>query len=401
MTRRIITLVVLALVFAWLAFRSIRGSSDPARTSFKWLFTLLVAGFYGWYAWPLASQGGQATFSSIALTIFSGLALFITWHREIGSFITRPLTSLYDGGSLEPEVRPLYSMAQAKQKRGQYLEAIADIRQQLDRFPSDFEGHMLLAQIQAQDLKDLPGAELTIQRLCAQPGHAPTNIAFALYSLADWHLKYGADRDAARRALEQVAASLPDTEFALIAAQRIAHLGSAEMMLPATERQKFTVAEGVRHFGLLKEVQPVKPPENDPGQSALEYVKHLEKHPQDTEAREQLAVIYAGHYHRLDLAADQLEQMIQQPNRPLKLVAHWLNLLADLQLRAGADYDTLRQTLQRIIDLDPKHSAAETARKRIELLRLELKGKQQNQSVKMAAYEQNLGLKEGWKSVKP
>jgi tetratricopeptide (TPR) repeat protein len=400
MSRNLLTLIALALVFGFLAVRSVRRSEDPSRTVFKWVLTLLTACFLRWYVWPMTGQGGMVTFISIAYTIVCGLVLFVTWYREVGSFISQPLTSLFDGGNLEPEPRPLYSRAQAKQKKGLYLEAITDIRQQLDRFPTDFEGHMLLAQIQVEDLKDLPGAELTIQRLCSQPGHAPANIAFALYSLADWHLKYGADRDAARRAFEQVIALLPDTEFALTAAQRIAHLGSPEMMLPATERRKFTVAEGVRHFGLLKESQPIKPVEKDPAQSALDYVKHLEKHPLDTDAREQLAVIYADHYQRLDLAADQLEQMIAQPTRPLKLVAHWLNLLADLQLRSGADYDTIKQTLQRIIDLDPKHSAGETARKRIDILKLELKGKQQNQSVKMGSYEQNLGLKRGGISLK-
>ena len=399
MSRNLLTNIALGLVFGYLAVRSVRRSEDPARTLFKWVLTVLTFSFLRWHAWPMAGQGGMMTFVAIAYTIVCGLVMFVTWNQEVGAFVTKPLTSLFDGGNLEPERRPFYSIAQAKQKRGQYLEAVADIRQQLERFPTDFEGHMLLAQIQVEDLKDLPGAELTIQRLCSQPGHAPANIAFALYSLADWHLKHGADREAARHALEQVTALLPDTEFALTAAQRIAHLGSSEMMLPATERHKFTVEEGVRHFGLLKEAQQIKPVEKDPGELAVEYVKHLEKHPLDTDARERLAVLYTDHYHRLDLAADQLEQMISQPNRSVKMIAHWLNLLADLHLRSGSDYETIRQTLQRIIDLDPKHSAAETARKRIDLLKLELKGKQQNQSVKMGSYEQNLGLKQGVRSV--
>src|SRR5690348_18087515 len=55
---------------------------------------------------------------------------------------------------------------------------------------------------------------------------------------------------------------------------------------------------------------------------------HLEQHPLDTEAREKLAVIYADHYHRLDMATDELEQLIQQPNQPSRLVVRWLNLLA-------------------------------------------------------------------------
>jgi hypothetical protein len=71
----------------------------------------------------------------------------------------------------------------------------------------------------------------------------------------------------------------------------------------------------------------------------------------------------------------------------------WLNLLADLQVRSGVDYDTVRATLQRIVDLNPNLAAAENARKRIELLKLEMKGKQASASVKLGTYEQNIGLK--------
>jgi len=122
-------------------------------------------------------------------------------------------------------------------------------------------------------------------------------------------------------------------------------------------------------------------------------VQHLEQHPLDHEAREKLAMIYAAHYQRLDLAADQLEQLIAAPNQTGKDVARWLNVLADLQLRHGADYDTIRQTLQRVIDLFPELAAGQLAQQRIELLRLELKGKEKSQVVKLGSYEKDLGLK--------
>ena len=253
---------------------------------------------------------------------------------------------------------PAYSVAQSKQKQGKYLEAVAEIRKQLDRFPTDVEGQLLLAQIQAEDLKDLPAAELTIQRFCEQPGHAPQNIVFALYSLADWHLKIAQDREAAQRDLERIIELFPESEFALGAAHRIAHLGSPEMLLAPHERKKFVVTEGVRNLGLLRDQEHLKPAEPNPEQVAAECVKHLEQHPLDTEAREKLAVIYADHYGRLDLATGELEQMIEQPNQPGRLVVHWLNLLADLQIRHGAGFEAVQQTLQRIVDRDPKAAAA-------------------------------------------
>jgi hypothetical protein len=100
----------------------------------------------------------------------------------------------------------------------------------------------------------------------------------------------------------------------------------------------------------------------------------LEKHPHDTEVREKLAVIYADHYGRLDMATMELTQIIDQPNQPIKRVAHCLTVLANLQIRHGADYDTVRQTLERIVASFPNLPVARSAQSRIDHLRLEIKG---------------------------
>src|SRR5690348_10463714 len=121
MSRNLLTTIALGLVFGYLAVRSVRRSEDPARTLFKWVLSLLTFSFLRWYAWPMAGQGGMMTFVAIAYTIVCGLVMFVTWNQEVGAFVTKPLTSLFDGGNLEPERRPFYSIAQAKQKKGQYL----------------------------------------------------------------------------------------------------------------------------------------------------------------------------------------------------------------------------------------------------------------------------------------
>jgi tetratricopeptide (TPR) repeat protein len=392
--RGLIILALFAALLVVLVWQTIKSSDDPARIIFKWIITAGIVGIMIKVVAPMVGQGGYSgAFVGIPATAVCGLALAIVWRRNLAELVASPFASLYDGGNVPPEPRPAYSTAQSRQKQGRYLEAIAEIRQQLDKFPTDLEGHLLMAQIQAEDLKDMPSAELTIQRLCSQPGHAPANIAFALYSLADWSLKIAHDREAAQRALEQVISLLPDSEFALTAAQRIAHLGTTEMLLSPQDRKKFALQEAPKNLGIMTAPPSVVPVEKDPAQLAAEYVTHLETHPLDTEIREKLAVLYADHYQRLDLATDQLEQLIQQPNQPGRQIVRWLNHMADLQIRCGADYDTIRATLQRIIDRNPNLAAAENARKRIELLRLELKGKQQNQTVKMGSYEQNIGLK--------
>ena len=396
MVRGTVLLALALCAVGWFMVGCLKRSDDPARLIFKWVLTAGVVGLVIWFVGPMVAEGGYGgAFIGVPLCAVVGIALTIIWRHNIADLIAKPFANLYDGGSVEPIPHPAYSIAQSKQKRGNYLEAIAEIRKQLDRFPTDVEGQLLLAQIQAEDLKDLGAAELTIERFCAQPGHAPPNIVFALYSMADWHLQVAQDRDAARRDLEKIIKLFPGSEFALGAAHRIAHLGSAEMLLAPHERKKFIVAEGVQNIGLHRGQEHIEPAEADPAHEAAEYVKHLEQHPLDTEAREKLAVIYADHYGRLDMATNELEQMIEQPNQPARLVVHWLNLLADLQIRSGAGFEAAQQTLQRIVDRDPDVAAAEIARHRLALLKLEMKSKEKSQGVKLGSYEQNIGLKQG------
>jgi tetratricopeptide (TPR) repeat protein len=393
--RGTVLLAIALSAIGWWMVRCLKRSDDPARLIFKWILTVpVVLGLLFWVG-PFATSSQAGAFIGVPLAAAGGIVLAIIWRHNIAGLIAKPFGALYDGGSEEPIPRPAYSTAQSKQKKGHYLEAIADIRQQLDRFPTDVEGQFLIAQIQAEDLKDVPAAELTIERFCAQPGHAPQNIVFALYSLADWHLKFTQDREAARRHLEKIIELFPESEFALGAAHRIAHLGSEEMLLAPHERRKFIVAEGPQNLGLTRERSEPKPSEPNPEQEAAECVKHLERFPLDTEAREKLAVIYADHYKRLDMATGELEQMIEQPNQPGRLVVHWLNLLADLQIRSGAGFEAVQQTLQRIVDRDPEAAPAEIARHRLALLKLEMKSKAMSQAVKLGAYEQNIGLKQG------
>ena len=214
-------------------------------------------------------------------------------------------------------------------------------------------------------------------------------------TLADWHLKYSADPEAAREALQQIVMLLPDTEFALLAEQRIGHLASREQLIAAHDRPRVALPQGVQNIGLMQSSAHLAPKATDPAARAAELTDHLKAHPQDTEAREQLAVIYADHYLRLDLAADQLSQLINQENQPPARGIRWLNLLADLQVRHGCQYDTVYQTLSQIIERYPNHAAADVARNRLDLLRLELKSKEAPRSIKLGTYEQNIGLKQG------
>lgn len=392
-------LLVIGLV-GWAMWIWLKKSEDPPKLIFKWILSAI--GLVGLVAVGIYIRNGiergldyGVAFFGVGCTGALGIYFAIIWRHEIAGLVAKPFGALYDGGNAELDPQAYYSIAQAKRKRGHYNEAMAEIRKQLEKFPTDYTGQLLMAEIQAENLNDLPGAELTIQRFCNQPGHAPRNIAFALNTLADWHLKYGLDRDAAKQDLEQIVERMPNSEFALLAQQRIGHLASREHLLASHDRQRVHLPQGIQNIGLLQSSSNITPASGDPAQQAQEYVRHLAQHPQDTEAREKLAVIYADHFQRLDLAADQLQQLIDQANQPAKQVVHWLNLLADLQIRHGAGYDAVSQTLNQIIQRYPNQAAADMARNRLDLLKLELKAKETKQPMKMGTYEQNIGLKYG------
>jgi hypothetical protein len=97
-------------------------------------------------------------------------------------------------------------------------------------------------------------------------------------------------------------------------------------------------------------------------------VKRLEKSPEDLAAREQLARLYADHYRRPDLAADQLHQLIAFPGQPAVHLNRQMQMLIDLQLKQKDGLDLARQALRQIMDENPHTMAAELAQKQWERL---------------------------------
>jgi len=388
--------VAAAVAIIWCLILWVKSVREPKAMVIRLGFTVVVMVIMFRTAIPALRSGGYGAIGGIFFTVAFGWILAIIWVPAITGVVGRTFGSLYDGGGQEVEPKPYYSIFRAKRQKGKHYEALAEIRKQLDKFPKDFEGQMLLAELQAENLNDLPGAALTIERACTQPGQAPRNISYALNQLADWHLGLTKDRDAAKLSLERIMELLPDSDLALRAAQRIGHLADNEMLLAPHDRQRVEVKKGVQNPGLHRnENGRLQAPEIDQEKLAAEYTAHLEQHPHDTFVREKLAVIYAKHYHRLDLALDQFEQLVQQPNHVAKQVAHWLNLMADLQVQEGAAEEQVRATLQRIMDLFPESAAAQNAQRRLEMVKLELKAKVKGEDVHLGTYEQNIGLKRG------
>jgi outer membrane protein assembly factor BamD (BamD/ComL family) len=320
---------------------------------------------------------------------------------NITAYFAKPFVELYTGGDRAPDPQAFYSIAEAKRKRGNYQEAVAEIRKELALFPNDFSGQMLLAEILADDLKDLAQAQFTLEQLLSPEGHTPKNLAYAMNRLADWHLKLGRDPAAAQQALERITRQFPNTELAYLASQRIAHLGPFQAADKEAKPRTVVLKHYEENLGLREDFTGLKAPPEDNTGAAADLVKRLEECPTDNEARERLARLYAERFARLDLAADQLEQLIAQPGAPTRQVVHWLNLLADNQIKLAGNLVAARQALQRIVDRFPNSSEADKARQRMCFLGLELKGQQQGQAVKLGSYDQYPGLKPEWPEGPP
>jgi hypothetical protein len=92
------------------------------------------------------------------------------------------------------------------------------------------------------------------------------------------------------------------------------------------------------------------------------------------------------------MATMELRQLIEEPNHSPKETCRWLNLLATLQISAGADESIVRETLSLIVKSFPKISQAQLAARRIAQLPNEYRQLKQTPSVKLGVYEQNQGL---------
>lgn len=380
--------IVGLLIYAFV--RALKKSEDPARFAFKWILTVVIAiGLFVFSRRMLDRPGGVSFVEGAvigAIVAFAALAasliFTIMWGPSIIHTLFSPLLSAFDGGDEEPDPVPLYSTAQGLRQRGKHRESLYAIQEQLQKFPNDFTGQMMIAEIHAENLNDLAAAETDVHRLCAQPKQSPTNLAYALNTLADWQLKYAQDAEAARGALEKIRTLLPDTEFARVAANRIAHLASTEQLIAAREPSVVKMKPGVEYLGLLKSQEHLLPKVQDPKDETKELVAHLEVHPQDQEARERLAVLYARIYGRIDFAAEQIELLVAQPGESPKHIARWLNLLADLQIELTGQTEAAAVTLQRIVDLFPNHSLAQKAGERIGSLKQELRRFEEQRVVK-------------------
>ncbi len=315
------TITLLVLLFGLGAYSLLSGGKeDVSDLALKMIvsFFLIIA---------MHMMGGLGAFSVMA--VLPGVLLALLWAAPLGEVLGGGVSGFLTGSGQMIEERPYYSVAEARRMKGDYAGAIKAIGEQLGKFPGDFEGQMLLANIQMENLRDFESAQTMLQNIADQPHQKTGDVAYALTMLADWQLKYARNQAAARATLEGLMERFPNTGVELRVAQRVARMDNA-----------FEVDE-IRDTGSL----------------VSECLKHLERHPLDNNTREVLARIYHERYGRPDLAEVELDRLINQPYQSKKDVAKWLNLAADWHEKAG-DFERSAQCLGEIIKRMPDTAQA-------------------------------------------
>src|SRR5271170_1096307 len=170
-----------AVFIGWFCWHGVKDSEDPSKVIFKIIFSaVLIVSEVFFLHHLLSGDPSAAAFVIAGSVAICGIVLSIVWTPQISDFLISPLTDMFDGGKEPPEPKPFYSVALARRKRGEFSAAIIAVREQLAKFPDDYEGIILLATIEGEDMNDLPSAEMTLNRFCNLENAPPKQVAAAL-----------------------------------------------------------------------------------------------------------------------------------------------------------------------------------------------------------------------------
>jgi hypothetical protein len=264
---------------------------------------------------------------------------------------------------------PMYARAIARIKFGKYAEAEWEIIRELEKCEDDFEGWLMLAELYANQFKDLAEAEQTMLEICDHPKTTPSQLSIALHRLADWHLKMGSDPEAARRALQVICDRLPGTHLA-----RMAHLRMNQLPATPEELREQREAQPIPLPGLHDPLDTALAPDQpnltltEAAELAKDCVRRLNQNPNNISAREKLARLFAERLNQADRAIEQLALLLNLPDQPEAKRAEWLALTAAWHFNYRQDSQTGRETLERLVREFPQSPQAFTARRRLQAL---------------------------------
>ena len=393
---------VLAAVVVYIIRKQLKNpDNDPVKVIVKWTVTVAIVAF-GVYATLWSNDGGSLLVVFIFLLLPGSVIMALWWTPEISEWMASPITNALTGDSRISYNKPEYGIANARRNRGQYVEAVEAVDEELAKHPGNFDGLMLKASIQAENLGDLEAATETLQEAIEGEEQLSYRLPVALNKMADWQLAVAGDPNAARRTLRQIREALPESQAAQFAAQRLASLDSSEeteaAVVDFNESYQKLVEESARKDDFTSPLELPKAIETNQQQagdkSLANCLRRVALHPDSVSNREELAALYLDHANQPPKAAEQYDHLLALPGTTIHQKTAWLNKIADIQVKSGESHETVRATLERVIALDPKAAPAARAQQRISYLNIELRGaNRKTTKLQLGSYEEDIGLK--------
>jgi len=393
---------VLAAVVVYIIRKQLKNpDNDPVKVIVKWTVTVAIVAF-GVYATLWSNDRASLLVVFIFLLLPGSVIMALWWTPEISEWMASPITNALTGDSRISYNKPEYGVANARRNRGQYVEAVEAVDEELTKHPGNFDGLMLKASIQAENLGDLEAATETVQEAIEGEEQLSYRLPVALNKMADWQLAVAGDPDAARRTLRQIREALPESQAAQFAAQRLASLDSSEETAAAVvdfnESYQKLVEESAAKDDFTSPLELPKAIESNQqqaGEKALAAcLRRVALHPDSVSNREELAALYLNHANQPPKAAEQYDHLLALPGTTIHQKTAWLNKIADIQVKSGESHETVRATLERVIALDPKAAPAARAQQRISYLNIELRGaNRKTTKLQLGSYEEDIGLK--------
>lgn len=326
-------------------------------------------------------------FSSVGVLFLPAFALFWwTGWLSIGFVIlmlTLPMVGYGAWVFDRPKVKPMYSRAIARIKRGNYSDAEQEILSQLEKAENDFDGWMMLAELHATRFNEIAEAEKVIIDLCLQNDVTPSQISVALHKLADWQINLASDPEAAKRTLKLISDRLPGTHLARMAELRRSRLPSNEEFKQQRETRPIPLPvmpsvipdPGAPTPTTAPPPVDIAPAPNspslttDPKEKVKQLTEALTREPNNISDRERLARLLAEPLGDVAAAVEQIEVLLNVTSQPDVKRVEWLTLIAGWQLQLQHDEAAGRKTLERIVTEFPGTPQAFSAQRRLNLMK--------------------------------
>jgi hypothetical protein len=114
-------------------------------------------------------------------------------------------------------------------------------------------------------------------------------------------------------------------------------------------------------------------PKDQAAAQANQYSEKLQKNPNDIASREALARLLAEQLDKVDLALEQMELLLDMPNKTPAQAVKWLMIMAAWQSKFRQDNAAAQKLLEKLAHDYPETREAFTAQRRLSFLRHEAK----------------------------